>query len=124
MSWIENASGSFAAPCKGVRREPSSTRPHADAGRGDGTPPPPRPRGRLRNDPSPGRAGRQLSPGPPGADYLGHPGHFQEPKHDPKTRSGSLPTAASSRDRLVLGGPSFPARVRRTALTRGRAVVL
>jgi hypothetical protein len=85
MSWIENVSGSFAAPWTGVRSAPSSTRPLAgDGRRGDGKPPPPRLRGHLRNNLSPGRAGRQLSPGLWEADYLGHRGYFQEPKHDPK----------------------------------------
>ena len=45
----------------------------------------------------------RVSPG--GWFSLGSLITFQEPKHDSKTDSGSRATAASARNRLVLGGP-------------------
>ena len=73
----------------------------------------------------PGRAGRQLSRGLLRAWFtLGRPVTFSGAQACPQTHSGSRPTAASPRNRLVLGGPSLRARARRPSLARRRAVVL
>src|SRR5262249_10176433 len=50
--------------------------------------------------------------------------HSQEPSHDHQTDSGSRPTAAASRNGLVLDRRSLRARAHGPPLARGGAVVL
>src|SRR5271157_2094551 len=55
---------------------------------------------------------------------LGQVVYPQELKHALETHSRSRATAASSRNRLVMGGPSLRTRAHGLSLPRGRAVVL
>src|SRR6185312_8430336 len=107
------------------RSAPLSTRPTATAASySDPTRRQTQHRGHRPTERPPQRAGRQLSPGPGWPDYRGLSVHSLEPHHDPEAHPDPRATPTAAHDRMVLGGPSFPARARRATLARGGVVVL
>src|SRR5271157_1217064 len=126
MSRTVNASGSHAALWMAGRNGPSSIKPRAGAAFvANASSLTQHRRGHLLGNDSPKLRRSSIIAVPSCALICwGRLFILRSPKHAPKTDSRSRATAASSRNRLVLGGPSLRARARRVSLSRRRAVVL